>query len=100
MGKYFKLNSAVGVVDYVLSWQSKGLSNESIKPSTTSTNSLHPRLSYYDTKVSVQFTKNYLKESNHIFTHKNIVNIYIAYELAASSSVSSDPTLKNCEQLL
>ena len=31
-----------------------------------------------------------------MFTHKNIVNIQIAYELAASSSNYSDPTLKNC----
>ena len=47
MRKYFQLNSVVGVTDYVLSWQSKGLTNESIKPSTTSNNSLNPRLSYY-----------------------------------------------------
>ena len=38
MGKYFKLNSVVGVIDRVLSWQSKGLSNESIQPPTTSNN--------------------------------------------------------------
>ena len=31
MGKYFKLNSVAGAADYVLSWQSKGLSNESIQ---------------------------------------------------------------------
>ena len=31
-----------------------------------------------------------------MFTHKKIVNIYIVYELRASSSNSSDPTLKNC----
>ena len=49
MRKYFQLNSVVGVTDYVLSWQSKGLTNESIKPSTTSNNSLNPRLSYYGT---------------------------------------------------
>ena len=96
MEKYFKLNSVVGVTDYVLSWQSKGLSNERIKPSTTSNNSLNPRLSYYDTKVRVEFTKSCLKESNHIFTHKKIVNIYLVYELAASSSHTSDPTIKNC----
>ena len=53
MRKYFKLNSVVGVTDYVLSLQSKGLSNESITPSTTSNNSLNPGLSYYDTKVRV-----------------------------------------------
>ena len=32
MGKYFKLNSVLNTADYVLSWQSKGISNESIKP--------------------------------------------------------------------
>ena len=51
MGKYFKLNSVVGVIDRVLSWQSKGLFNESIKPPTTSNNSLNPGLSYNDTKI-------------------------------------------------
>ena len=46
MGKYFKLNSVVGVIDRVLSWQSKGLSNKSIKPPTASDNSLTPELNY------------------------------------------------------
>ena len=102
MRKYFKLNSVVGVIDRVLSWQSKGISNESIKPPTTSNNSLNPRLSYYGTKVRVQFTKSCLKQSDHIFTHQKIVNIYIAYELAASSSHTSNPTIKivYLEQLL
>ena len=43
MGKYFKLNSVVRVIDRVLSWQSKGISNENVKPPTTSNNSLNPR---------------------------------------------------------
>ena len=72
------------------------MSNESIKPPTTSNNSLNPRLSYYGTKVRVRFTRNCLKQSNDIFTHKKVVNIYIVYELAASSSHTSDPTIKNC----
>ena len=42
MRKCFKLNSVVDTVDYLLSWQSKGLSNESIKRPTTTTNSLTP----------------------------------------------------------
>ena len=29
-------------------------------------------------------------------THKNIVNIYIVYELGASTSNNNDPTLKSC----
>ena len=46
MRKYYKLNSVAIATNYVLSWQSKGISNEGIKPSTTSNNSLNPRLSY------------------------------------------------------
>ena len=95
MGKYFKLNSVVGVIDRVLSWQSKGLSNKSIKPPTTSDNSLTPELNYYGTKIKIKFTGSCLKQSDHIFTHKKVVNIYIVYELAASSSHDSDPTIKN-----
>ena len=61
MSKYFKLNSVVGVSDYILHWRSKGLSNESIKPPATSDNSLNPRLSYKGTKMRVQFTGSCLK---------------------------------------
>ena len=40
LNKYFKVGD--GNLYYVLSWTSKGLSNESIKPPTTSDNSLTP----------------------------------------------------------
>ena len=96
MGKYFELNSVVHTAGYVLSWQSKGISNESIKPPTTTNNSLTPELKYYGTKTRVKFTRSCLKQSDHIYTHKKVVNIYIVYELAASSSHDSDPTIKNC----
>ena len=96
MGKYFKLNPVAGGSDYVLLWQSKELSNERIKPPTTTNNSLTPELNYYGTKTRVKFTRSCLKQSSHILTHKNIVNIYIVYELTASISNFSDPTLKNC----
>ena len=52
--KYFKLNSFAFIIDRVLSWQSKGLSNESIKPPATS-NSLNQKLNYYSTRTRVQF---------------------------------------------
>ena len=50
----------------------------------------------YGTKTEIKFTRSCLKQSSHILTHKNIINIYIVYELAASSSHTSDPTIKNC----
>ena len=96
MRKYFKLNSVVGVIDRVLSWQSKGISNESIEPLTTSNSSLNPRLSYSDTKIKVQFTGSCLKQPTFTFTHKKVVNIYIVYQLGASSSNVNDFTIKNC----
>ena len=49
--------------DYFSSWKSKGLSNESVKPPTTSDNSLNPVLNYYGTKIRVKFTGRSLKES-------------------------------------
>ena len=96
VNKYFKLNSVVNTADYVLSWQSKGLSDESIKSPATTNNSLTPKLNYYGTKTKIKFTGSCLKQSNHILSHKKLVNIYIVYELAASSSHDSDPTIKNC----
>ena len=70
--------------DYVSSWKSKGLSDETIKPPTTSDNSLTPALSYYATKRRVKFTGSCLKQSLISYNHRPIVNIYIVYGLGAS----------------
>ena len=61
-----------------------------------SDNSLTPALSYYGTKTRVKFTGSCLKQSKISYTHGKVVNIYIVYELGASSSHNNDPTLKNC----
>ena len=70
MRKYFKLNSVINVNDRVLSWKSIGISNESIKPLTTSNYNLNPKLSYYGTKIRVQCTGSCLKQPNFTFNHK------------------------------
>ena len=45
----------------------------------------------------MKFNGSFLKQSNEFtYTHKTIVNIYIVYELGASTSNDNDPTLKNC----
>ena len=82
--------------NYVSSWKSKGLSAESIKPLTTSDNSLTPIVNYYGTKTRVKFTGSCLKQPKIPYNHGKVVNIYIVYELGASSSHNNDPTLKNC----
>ena len=57
--------------DYISSWRSKGLSAKSIKPATTSDNSLPPALSYYGTQTRVKFTGSYLKQSKISYTWKS-----------------------------
>ena len=96
MRKYFKLKSVAGVIDHFLSRQSKGMSGEYIKSPTTSNYGPNPRLSYYGTKTRIQFIRSCLKQQNVTFAHKKVVYIYIVYELSASSSHTSDPTLKKC----
>ena len=77
----------------ILLWQSKGLSNENIDPPTTS---LSPSINYVGNKIRVKFNGSCLKQSNKLTcTHETIVNIYIVYEVGASTSNDNDPTLKN-----
>ena len=60
LDRYFKVTANT---DFVLPWESKGLFAESIKPSTTSNNSLTPILDYYGTKTRVWFDGDCLKQS-------------------------------------
>ena len=93
MIRYFELTANT---DYISSWKSKGLSAESIRPPTEFDNITNPKLNYYGNKVRVKFTGSCLQQSKISYTHSNIVNIYIVYELGASTSHNIDPTLKNC----
>ena len=93
INKYFKV---ITNTDYISSWKSKGLSAESIKPPAISDNSLTPALNYYCTKTRVKFTGTCLKIQKISYTHGKVVNIYIVYELGASSSQTKYPTLKEC----
>ena len=76
----------------ISSWQPKGLSTETIDPPTTS---ISPLIDYVGNKIRVKLSC--LKQSNQLtYTHGKVVNIYIVYELGASSSYVNDPTLKDC----
>ena len=87
------MNTINIATNYVLSWKSKGLSDETIKPATTSGNSLTPVLIYYNIdKTKVKFTGSCLKQSKLSMTHKNVVSIY--NELGAFISHNNDPALK------
>ena len=82
--------------DYVSSWKSKRLSDETFKPPSTPDNSLTPGVSYYDTKMRVKFIGSRLKQPKISYTYGTAVNIDVVYELGAFGSNDNDPTLRNC----
>ena len=66
--RYFKVNTITNT-DYILSWKSKRLSAESMKPPATSDNSLTPESIYYSTKTRVKFNESYSQQSKISYTH-------------------------------
>ena len=72
------------------------MSDESIKPFHKSVNSLTPLIDYYSYNIRLKFNGSILRQPKIWYTHGKIVNIYIVYELSASSSSDNDPALKNC----
>ena len=92
INRWFKV---IATTDYVSSRKPKGLSAETIKPPTTSDNSLTQALSYHGNKIRVKFTRSCFKQSTMSYIHRPIVNISIVYEFGASSSHNHDLTLKN-----
>ena len=93
MYRYFKV---IVNAKNISEWKSKGLSDESIKPPSTSDTSLSPLINDLYNKVRLKFDGGCLKQQNKLtYTHGTIVNIYTVYELGVSNSFNDDPTLKN-----
>ena len=92
INRYFEV---IADKEYISLWKSKGLSDESIKTPTTSDNNLTPLIDYFGNKIRVKFNGTILRQPKISYTQGKTVNIYIVYELGASSSHSDDPTLKN-----
>ena len=70
MNKYLKVDNS----DYVLSWASKGLSNENTTPPSTSNNFLSPSLNYLGTKIRIKCSGSCLKQDRITYTHRKIIN--------------------------
>ena len=94
------LSKYLRVIDntkYISSWESKELYNEAITPYATSDNSLTPHIDHHNAKMRLKLKKSCLKQPNKtIYSYGRKVNVYIVYELGASSSNDNGPTLKNC----
>ena len=90
MYKYFK---KISNTDQISEWKSDGLSDEIIKPPTTSDNSL--ALNYVGNRIRVKSDGSCLKQEKITCNHGKIVNIYIVYELSSTLNYF-DSTLENC----
>ena len=75
---YFK---KLGNNDHNSAWKSKGLSDERIRPTSTSNNSLTSESNYINTKLRVKLDGSCLKQDKVTFYHKRVINIYIVYEI-------------------
>ena len=90
MKKCFKTYIGVDKKDHVLELESKGLSDEVIKPIATPDNKLH-----VGTKTRVYFKGSCLKQNKITYTHGKMVNIYIVYKLNPTPN-DFDSALENC----
>ena len=72
--RYSKVNTIINATNYVLSWKSKGLSAKTIKPPTTSDNSLTPLL-YYQNNSKICW-KLFKTVKNFIQTWKHSENLH------------------------
>ena len=77
---------------YISGWKSKGLSDKSIKPPSTSDKSLSPLIDCLGNKIKLKLNGGWLKQNKLTFAHETIINIY---EICASGSFNENPTLKN-----
>ena len=66
LNKYFKV---IASTNYVSSWQSKGLSDKTINPLTTSYYKRMLQLNYYVTKARLEFRGSCLKQDKSTFNH-------------------------------
>ena len=54
-------------------------------------------IDHYGTRIRLKFNGSCLKQPNKLtYGYEHKVNVYIIYELGASSTNDSDSTLKNC----
>ena len=72
------------------------MSDESIKPPSTSNKILNPSLNYVGTKARVEFKGDCLRQDKISSDHGKVVKIYIVYEINKNVNLSSYPTLENC----
>ena len=95
--RYFRRIIGVGSGNYIYFWKSIGLSDERLNSNIAYSYKITPELSYYGTKIRVEFNGSCLKQNKVTYNHGKIVNKYIiVYEISKNHSIITYPTLENC----
>ena len=94
--RYFRGIIGAGSGNYIYFWKSIGLSDERLNSNTASNYKITPELSYYGTKIRVEFNESCLKQDKVTYNHGKIINMCIVYEISKDYSISTYPTLENC----
>ena len=92
MYKYFK---NIGNTELISKWESKGMSNEAIKPPATSDNSLTLTLKYTGKIMYRNFNGSCLKQDKITFNNGKIVKIYIVSDFKSTLNYNRDITVDN-----
>ena len=94
--KYLEV-AHVGNITYILSWKSRGLHDTKIKAIVTTNYLLNPCINIYDMgKIRIKFNGSFLNRFPPTMPHRNVVNIYIVYEITSDYKDINYPTLENC----
>ena len=81
--------------DKVSSWKSKGLSDEKIISTTTSTDKSATKTIYDNASIKIKFSGDLLRQDQVTYNHGPVVNIHIVYE-TTSDTKTSNIALENC----
>ena len=76
-------------------WKSKGLSDEKIISTTTSTDKSATKSIYDNARIKVRFNGDLLRQNQVTYNHGPVINIYIVYERTPDTK-TSNITLENC----
>ena len=96
ISKYLKV-AYVNDVNYILSWKSRGLNDIKIESLKSNNYLLNPSIDHYNTsKIRIKFNGSFLNRFPPTILHRDIVNIYIVYEITSDYKDINYPTLENC----
>ena len=96
ISKYLKVSN-VSDINYIFSWKFRRLNDIKIESIKTNNYLLNPyRDTYSTSEIRIKFDGSFLNQFPPMILHRDIVNIYMVYEISDYYSDIDYPTLENC----